>query len=159
MILLGIIIVFGMIKVIFAIIIGISHAVISSVDDKIATSTSHNTTPFRADMSGLEYEQYCANVLEKYEYSNISITQTTGDQGVDILAQKDGIKWGFQCKHYSSPVGNKAIQEVYAGASYYKCLKAAVITNNNYTKSAYELANQLNVVLMKCDSSGLKVLN
>ena len=37
------------------------------------------------------------------------MTAISGDQGVDIIAYRDRVKYGIQCKCYSSNVGNSAI--------------------------------------------------
>ena len=65
--------------------------------------------------SGFEFEQYIANLLRKIGYSDVTITKSTGDYGVDVVATKDLVTYAFQCKYYSQPVGNKAIQEVFTG--------------------------------------------
>ena len=77
----------------------------------------------------------------------MSRTPTTGDQGVDLITEKDGIRCAIQCKFYSKPVGNKAIQEVIAGRGFYNCDTAMVVTNNSFTKSAKQLAKNSNVQL------------
>jgi restriction system protein len=59
------------------------------------------------------YEAYCAKVLRQAGW-NAQTTRATRDQGVDIIAEKDGVRVVLQCKKYSQPVGNKAVQEVYA---------------------------------------------
>lgn len=68
-------------------------------------------------------------------------------QGLDIIAEQDGVKVGFQCKLYSKPVGNKAIQEAYAGFFHYGLNFGAVVSNHQYTKSAKELANTTGIKL------------
>ena len=62
--------------------------------------------------------------------------------------KKKGITLAIQCKYYSKPVGNKAVQEVSAGQVYYKADYAAVVSNNTYTKSARQLAQNCNVLLL-----------
>ena len=99
-------------------------------------------------ITGVEYEALCARYLQGLAFSNIEITQKSGDQGVDIIAYKNGYKYAIQCKYYNSPVGNSAIQEVVAGASFYKCLKKIVITNSTFTKGAIDLAECNDVILM-----------
>ena len=61
-------------------------------------------------LSPLAFEGYCADLLSNAGW-NASITKGSGDQGIDIIAVKNGIKIVLQCKKYSSPVGNKAVQE------------------------------------------------
>lgn len=106
-------------------------------------------------MDGLQFEHRCAELLRYRGFHKVTVTKGSGDQGVDILAQKNGIKFGIQCKYYSHPVGNKAIQEAYAGADFYDCDKAMVMTNSTFTKAARELADKLEVELWEhCSPNG-----
>ena len=98
-------------------------------------------------MDGHEFELFCADVLKKNGYSNIEITKTSGDQGIDIIAYKNHIKYGIQCKCYTSDVGNKAVQEVFAGKAFYQCHLGIVLTNRYFTKSAIELADKNGIIL------------
>lgn len=98
-------------------------------------------------MDGYQFEYQCAAILKKKRFKKIEITKSSGDQGVDILAFKHGKKYGIQCKYYTYPVGNKAVQEAYAGANFYDCEKVIVMTNTTFTRSAIELAEKLDVEL------------
>lgn len=98
-------------------------------------------------MEGHDFEYFCATLLEKNGYSKIQVTKGSGDQGIDIIAYKDDIRFGIQCKRFSSPIGNHAIQEVFAGKSYYNCHIGIVITNNYFTSSAIELAKHNGIIL------------
>jgi restriction system protein len=66
---------------------------------------------------------------------------------VDITATKGGVNYAFQCKRYVSPVGVKAVQEVFAGSRKYGADRAVVVTNSTYTPNAKTLANDLGVTL------------
>ena len=98
-------------------------------------------------MDGYEFEYQCAKILKRKHFSKIKVTQSSGDQGIDIIAFKHRKKYGIQCKYYTHPVGNKAVQEAYAGANFYDCDKAVVMTNITFTKSATQLAQKLDVEL------------
>lgn len=96
--------------------------------------------------SGIDYENYIESILQTYGF-NVSRTPTTGDQGVDLVAEKKGVRIAIQCKYYSKPVGNKAVQEVIAGRDFYHCQKACVVTNNSFTPSARKIAAVAKVIL------------
>lgn len=98
-------------------------------------------------MEGHDFEYFCAQLLRNNGYQNVEVTQGSGDQGIDIIAYRDGIKYGIQCKCYSSDIGNKAVQEVFAGKTYYACHVGVVLTNRYFTKSAVELAEKNGVLL------------
>lgn len=102
-------------------------------------------------MDGPMFEQWCADLLKKCGYENVSVSGKSGDQGVDIIAEKDDIRYAIQCKCYSSPLGNTPVQEVYAGKTKHNCFIAAVMTNNYFTKGAKELASATNVLLWDRD--------
>lgn len=106
-------------------------------------------------MDGIQFEHRCAELLRYRGFHKVVVTKSSGDQGIDILAYKNGSKYGIQCKYYSHPVGNKAIQEAYAGAEFYDCDSAIVMTNNTFTKAARELAAKLDVELWEyCSPNG-----
>lgn len=97
-------------------------------------------------MTGTEFEQFIADHFRRMGYS-ASVTKQSGDQGVDIIAEKNGIRIGIQAKCYGGAVGNAAVQEVVAGKNYYHVDKVMVITNNYFTPAAIQLAQANNVVL------------
>ncbi|WP_051525742.1 restriction endonuclease [Butyrivibrio proteoclasticus] len=96
---------------------------------------------------GIKYEKYCMEFLQEKGYCDVINTKASGDQGIDIIAYHDGVRYGFQCKYYSSPVGNHAVQEASSGAKFYECNVAIVITNATFTDSAKRLAKKIGVVL------------
>ncbi len=99
------------------------------------------------EMEGHEFEYFCAELLRERGFSDVEVTKGSGDYGVDILAEKDGVSYAVQCKAYSSPVGVKAVQEAYAGRDYYDCMVGAVLTNQYFTRPAVEVAKKLKILL------------
>ena len=99
------------------------------------------------NMDGHEFESFCATLLKQNGFKSVSVTKGSGDQGIDILATKDGIKYGIQCKCYSSEVGNKAVQEAFSGKTFYNQHVGVVLTNNYFTPSAKELADKNGIIL------------
>lgn len=102
-------------------------------------------------MEGHNFEYFCADLLTQNHFSNVEVTRGSGDQGVDIIATRDGIKYAIQCKCYSQNIGNKAVQEVFAGKTFYNCHVAAVLTNQYFTSSAQALAESNGVLLWDRD--------
>src|SRR5215212_6063867 len=49
------------------------------------------------------------------------------DQDVDIAVNPQGERIAVQCKNYTKPVGNRPVQEVYAGARHHRCVEAWVV--------------------------------
>ena len=108
--------------------------------------TSNDVSLFDS-MNGHEFEYFCAGILKENGFSNVRVTPGSGDQGVDILATKDGIKYAIQCKNYASSLGNTPIQEVHAGKAFYNCHVGVVMTNSIFTTGAKELAKATGVLL------------
>lgn len=98
-------------------------------------------------MEGHEFEYYCADLLKKKGFLEVEVTKGSGDYGVDILAEKDGITYAIQCKCYTAPIGVKAVQEAYAGRDYYDRMVGAVLTNQYFTAPAVEAAKKLKILL------------
>lgn len=120
---------------------------------------SEPQVPVYDTMEGHDFEYYCADLLRKDGYCNVEVTQGSGDQGIDILAEKNGISFGIQCKCYSGNIGNSAVQQAFAGKTFYHCHIAAVLTNRYFTSSAKQLAEQNQVLLWDRDELERLVLN
>ena len=99
------------------------------------------------DMEGHEFEHFCADLLRRRGFKEVIVTKGSGDFGIDILAERDGISYGIQCKNYSAPIGVKAVQEVYAGRDYYDCMVGVVMSNQYFTGPAVEADKKLKIVL------------
>ena len=97
--------------------------------------------------TGIEYELFCKQKLERAGWS-VRTTPATGDQGADLIAEKNGLITILQCKFWSQPVGNKAVQEAYAAKAFHKADFAAVVTNAAYTAAAQQLAQTSAVLLL-----------
>ncbi len=102
-------------------------------------------------MPGEEFEYFCADILRGNGFKDVEVTKASGDHGIDVLAKKDGVKYAIQCKRYSKPVGNKAVQEAYSGKDIYKADIAVVMSNMDFTSQAIEDAKKLNVELWDRD--------
>ena len=98
-------------------------------------------------LSGPEFEMYVALLLKDHYYRQIEITKGSGDQGVDILCERNGKTYAIQCKNYAGSVGNFAVQEAYAGAEFYGCDVPVVICPGSFTRGAKALAETTGVEL------------
>lgn len=112
----------------------------------------HSNRVRRMDtMEGLDFEHYCADLLAANGFVEVEVTQGSGDYGVDILAEKDGVTYAIQCKRYNNLVGVKAVQEAYAGRDFYDRMVGCVLTNQYFTKPAAEAARKLKILLWDRD--------
>ncbi len=96
---------------------------------------------------GNSFEDYCAELLADNGFTEVRLTPQSNDFGVDIIAEKGGVSYAFQCKYYNHPVGTRAVQEIYAGVNFYHRMVGVVLTNENFTSGAVKLATELNVLL------------
>ena len=110
-----------------------------------------NTRPvfqqFSTNLTPTDFEIFCAEQLRSSGW-DAHVTTQSRDQGVDVIAEKSGIRIVLQCKLYSNPVGNKAVQEIVAGRAHERAQYGAVVTNNRYTPAAEQLAATNSVFLL-----------
>ncbi|MBQ7839259.1 MAG: restriction endonuclease [Lachnospiraceae bacterium] len=99
------------------------------------------------EMEGHDFEYFCADLLRRHGFDEVEVTKASGDYGVDVLAEKDGVTYAVQCKRYDAPVGVKAVQEACAGREYYDRMVGAVMTNQYFTQPAVEAAKKLKILL------------
>jgi hypothetical protein len=98
-------------------------------------------------MTALGFENYCADILRRQGWA-ARTTSRSGDQGVDVLADRAGVRVVLQCKFYSQAVGNKAVQEAFAAKAYASANFAAVVTNARFTNSAIKLGKATGTYLL-----------
>lgn len=115
------------------------------IAESLPTQSSASENQYSEKISATEYENLIANKLSIEFGWNTKTTKGSGDQGADVIAEKQGITLIIQCKHYNHPVGNKAVQEAHAAKGFYLGDHAAVVTNSTFTKSALQLAESLEV--------------
>lgn len=97
-------------------------------------------------LSPAQFEAWCAAELRRRGWV-ARATKASGDQGGDVLAERNGVRLVVQCKRAAAPVGNKAVQEAYAAQRHYRADLAAVIATSGFTKAARELAHSTGVAL------------
>ena len=118
--------------------------------NRLKKTSTNNQKKYSIDdvdlMNGLEFESFIAVLFSKMGYES-EVTKASGDQGIDVIASRNGNTIGIQAKCYSGSVGNGAIQEVVAGKNHYRLDKAIVVTNNVFTISAQQLAQSNSIVL------------
>lgn len=123
--------------------------IIEKIINYMKENVNLNETLFSVN-NPYEFEQKCAQILNENGW-NARATSKSLDQGVDVIAERDGITVVIQCKLYNKPVGNKAVQEIIAGRDFYEADFAVVVSNSTYTISARQLAQNCNVLLMNVD--------
>ena len=102
---------------------------------------------FKRDMTPVDFEMFCAERLRNSGWDS-RVTARSHDQGVDVIAEKNGMRVVLQCKLYSGAVGNKAVQEVAAGVAHENAHCGAVVSNSRYTSPAEQLARTNRILLL-----------
>ena len=88
-------------------------------------------------LNGYEFEDYVALLLKKRHFKHIVQTNKNDDGGLDVLAEFNHVKYGFQCKHYKNrQVDRKVLKTTADGANYYHVQKPVIITNRYFSKHA-----------------------
>ena len=96
---------------------------------------------------GLKFEDLCFQKLRSQGWL-VKQTPASGDQGVDLIASIGNLRLCIQCKDHKKAIGNKAVQEVYAGKKYWSGTHAILISRSGFTKSAQKLALSSEVILI-----------
>ncbi len=104
-------------------------------------------------MTGRQFEFFVAELFLAMGH-RVTMLGGAGDQGVDIVVSYHGERVAVQCKNYKRAVGNKPVQEVFAGARHHGCQQAWVVAPAGYTRGAYELAGSTGVSLHDASSIG-----
>lgn len=118
----------------------------SSPNNEVSSESSPHT-------NGYEFEEYVAVTLQNNGWTT-RLTRKSGDQGLDVLAFDDRYRVAIQCKRYSSPVGNSAVQEVHAAADFVGAGHAVLVATSGFTASAQQLAEALGVLLVTEENLG-----
>jgi len=102
-------------------------------------------------MSGAEFEVFTADLFRAMGHQAV-VLGGAGDQGVDVIVNRCGERVAVQCKNHKRPVGNRPVQEVYAGARHHRCVEACVVAPAGYTGGAIALARSTGVSLYDADT-------
>lgn len=117
------------------------------IDRRIDAAKPFFKTPVPASSDPVGYEHFCADILTRAGWK-VVLTKASGDQGADLIASKYGKSVAVQCKRYEKPVGNKAVQEVYAARQHYGSDAAVVVSSSGFTPHAKALASSTGVLLL-----------
>ena len=103
------------------------------------------------NMSGNQFELY-VNELLKAQGFKTEMTPTRNDYGVDIVAERNGVRIAVQCKRYGENISRGAVSDAVAGKHYYNCSQAMVVTNRHFRQGARELAGASQCLLVDRDA-------
>lgn len=117
-----------------------------SSDDFFATYRTEKRN-FWKNLTGEQWKQFICSLLIQQGLNVVTIP-TSGDLSLDLVVDLGNEKIAIQAKGNLCSVGNKSVQEAYAGMFYYKCTHCAVITNRIFNECTIELAKTTNCFLL-----------
>ena len=96
---------------------------------------------WRDDIDPIEFERHCAEAMRLAGWS-AETTKGSGDQGVDVVAEQDGIRVVLQCKRYNRSVGNKAVQEAFAAKTFARAQFCELACNNDPLRGGFRVQSR-----------------
>jgi HJR/Mrr/RecB family endonuclease len=129
-------------------IFGLLKYYIQKKEEKLTLESIKKEPQKFASLTGTEFEKLIYRLATAMGYSTEWIGKS-GDQGGDLIANKNGGRTLIQTKCYRNwSTGNEAVQQVVAAMKFYDCNKAVVITTSYFTPAAITLAKANNVDLI-----------
>ncbi len=133
----------------------ISNLLIKNKDNKIDTLKLIDVNVYNSIISNpillstihwRTFEKLLADILEKFEYE-IELLKGTKDGGIDIIAIKNQSPFGLnryliQAKKWKNKVGVEPVRSLLWAHNEYKATKSCLVTTSEFTKGAWDLANQ-----------------
>ena len=114
---------------------------IQEKEENLTRASIQKAPQLFSELRGDDFEKLICPLFEAMGYAVQHIGKS-GDQGGDVIANKDGERVLIQAKCYRDwSVGNDAVQQAVGAMRYYDCNKTMVITtSSNFTKEAVALA-------------------
>lgn len=102
-------------------------------------------------MTGVQFEYYLSRLLS-YQGYKVNWIGGAGDLGVDLIMEKEGVKYAVQVKkRVGNSITRSAVSDAVAGVRHYGCHRAAVITNSYFQPGAEALAASNDCLLIDRD--------
>jgi HJR/Mrr/RecB family endonuclease len=121
----------------------------SKVHKQSQWHTDRELLDWLKELKPWEFEKYIAELFTKLGYKT-TVTGGGYDRGIDVMAEKDGLKHYIQCKKYiTSTVGVSEIRDFYGAiADHLAQAKGFFITTNNFTLEAERFAEDKPIELI-----------
>lgn len=102
--------------------------------------------------------EFLAGEYLKKEGYEVEITQGVADWGVDVFAEKDGIRIAVQAKMYGdckTCITRRMMMELYGVMHYFDCQRSMIIYNGRIMPDALQVAKKLGIQLVYLDQHQL----
>ncbi len=105
--------------------------------------------------------EFLAGEYLKKEGYEVEVTQGVADWGVDVFAEKDGIRIAVQAKMYGdckTCITRRMMMELYGVMHYFDCQRSMMIYNGRIMPDALQVAEKLGIQLVYLDQHRLDQL-
>ena len=89
------------------------------------------------------FERMVSRVLVICGYSDARIVGQSGDHGADVIANKNGVRWLFQVKHWNQSVGASVVDETIKAAAFYEAKVPVIVASNGFDTKARDYQKSL----------------
>ena len=95
-------------------------------------------------MTGFEFEEFFAHLLEKLHYGQVERVLFTQDEGRDILVRSAQGLVVVECKHHpNSSIGRPVVQKLHSAVSTSGAVKGILVTTGHFTSEALDYVRKL----------------
>lgn len=95
-------------------------------------------------MSGFDFEEFVARLLNKLGYGQVKEVLFTQDEGRDVLIQSPDGLIVVECKHQpKTGVGRPIVQKLHSAVISSQAVKGMLVTTGHFTEEAIEYAKKL----------------
>jgi len=102
---------------------------------------------FWVSLRGRRFEEELGHLFSKFGYY-VSLTPTSGDQGVDIMLMKGGKNIIVQCKAHKNPVGPGIVRDLYGTLISFKADEAILASVSGFTTGVLEFVKDKPIKLI-----------
>lgn len=101
------------------------------------------------DISPREFEEFVDYLYGLMGYKT-ELTPDGPDDGIDVFAEKGGVRFGIQAKHYKDghTVGSPDIHKLHGSCAHKRCSEGICITNSRFTERAFTAAKACKIQLI-----------
>jgi hypothetical protein len=102
----------------------------------------------RTAITPLAYDEWCAAVLRRDGWQAQALLAAKVDMGIDVIAEKEGVRVALRCRQHDEPVDVAAIRQAIAGCQHFETTRAVVVSTTHYTPPAEKRAASSGILLL-----------
>lgn len=100
------------------------------------------------ELSPREFEEYIAELFQALGYENVRLTSAINDSGIDILAERKGMRVAIQCKRYKGKVGSPEVQAFLGAMRHIEAGKGFLVTTGVFSIEAERMTSNQPIELI-----------